>query len=60
MIAKSGTVEFGGKIDERDLYLSPTIMTNVPLDSPLMSEEIFGPVLPIIPVESIQEAIDFW
>lgn len=60
MISKSGTVAFGGKVDEVDLYLSPTLMTDVPLDSPLMNEEIFGPVLPIIPVDSIQHAVDFW
>lgn len=60
MIERSGTVLAGGKVDERDLYISPTLMGDVPLDSPLMSEEIFGPVLPIIPVDSIQAAIDFW
>eukprot|EP01126_Amoeba_proteus_P059702 TRINITY_DN7823_c0_g1_i4.p1 TRINITY_DN7823_c0_g1~~TRINITY_DN7823_c0_g1_i4.p1 ORF type:complete len:194 (-),score=36.45 TRINITY_DN7823_c0_g1_i4:69-650(-) len=59
MITKSGDIIVGGKIDESDLYLSPTLMTNVPLDSPLLTDEIFGPVLPIIPVSSIQDAIQF-
>lgn len=35
-------------------------MTNVKVDAPLMTEEIFGPVLPIIPVSNIDAAIAFW
>jgi len=43
----------------KDKYLSPTIVRNVDLRSPLMSEEIFGPILPIITYRTTQEAIDF-
>ncbi|PIL27803.1 hypothetical protein GSI_10957 [Ganoderma sinense ZZ0214-1] len=51
-----GRVVFGGEIRE-DKSIGPTILTDVPVDDVLMEEEIFGPFLPIIPVDSIDEAI---
>ena len=54
-----GTVIHGGATDEADLYMAPTLIENVPLDSPLMNEEIFGPLLPIIGYRSLREAIGF-
>jgi acyl-CoA reductase-like NAD-dependent aldehyde dehydrogenase len=39
--------------------LPPTLVTNVPSDSPLMQEEIFGPILPLVPYRSMSEALDF-
>ena len=47
----------GAKLDEQENYLSPTLVTNVPKDSQLMKEEIFGPILPLIPFENLDEAI---
>jgi len=38
-------------------YISPTIVYNPPLDSKLMSDEIFGPIIPIIPIENVDQAI---
>jgi len=52
-------VVFGNVTDEEDLYISPTIMTNVTADDAVMQEEIFGPVLPIIQMQSAEEAIKF-
>ncbi|WP_099333193.1 aldehyde dehydrogenase family protein [Actinomyces minihominis] len=52
-----GTVVHGGYTDEDDLYIAPTIITEPDLDSALMNEEIFGPILPIIEIGSIEEAI---
>lgn len=46
----SSKVIHGGERDETQLYIAPTLVCDVPLDAPLMSEEIFGPVLPIIKV----------
>ncbi|HEX6429029.1 MAG TPA: aldehyde dehydrogenase family protein, partial [Niastella sp.] len=43
-----GTIVHGGGHNISQLYLEPTILENVPLDSPLMREEIFGPVLPVL------------
>jgi aldehyde dehydrogenase (NAD+) len=54
-----GDVVCGGYGDEKELFLAPTILSNVPLDSDVMNEEVFGPILPVLPVASVQEAIDF-
>ncbi|KAG0558470.1 hypothetical protein KC19_10G030700 [Ceratodon purpureus] len=48
----------GGERDEKTLYIAPTLVENPPLDSPIMSEEIFGPLLPIITVKDFDAAID--
>jgi aldehyde dehydrogenase (NAD+) len=54
-----GTPVFGGQSDTSSCYVAPTVLRNVATDSEAMRTEIFGPVLPVIPVESIDEAIDF-
>eukprot|EP00271_Cylindrocystis_brebissonii_P011859 TRINITY_DN29840_c0_g1_i1.p1 TRINITY_DN29840_c0_g1~~TRINITY_DN29840_c0_g1_i1.p1 ORF type:complete len:488 (-),score=104.28 TRINITY_DN29840_c0_g1_i1:434-1897(-) len=51
------SIVFGGQSNEKELYMAPTLVRDVPWDSPLLSEEIFGPVLPIQSVSSISEAI---
>lgn len=43
-----GHIVCGGECDPADLYLAPTILTNAPWTSPVMTEEIFGPVLPVM------------
>jgi len=52
-------VFYGNKCDEDDLYISPTIMTEVAPDDAVMQEEIFGPILPILTVDTLEEAITF-
>ncbi|KAI0659649.1 NAD-dependent aldehyde dehydrogenase [Cubamyces menziesii] len=52
-----GTVVFGGDADISERYVAPTVVRDVPLDDPLMRDEVFGPVLSIIPVKDIDEAI---
>ncbi len=54
-----GKVAFGGEVDAAARYVAPTVLTEVDLRSPLMEEEIFGPLLPIIEVSSTDEAIAF-
>ena len=54
-----GRVIVGGDTDRSERFISPTIVADVDLDSPLMNEEIFGPVLPVVPVDSMKEAIAF-
>lgn len=50
---------FGGNTDRNDLYVAPTLIGPVePAGHPLMDEEIFGPILPIVPIETIDDAID--
>ncbi|MSO59948.1 MAG: aldehyde dehydrogenase family protein [Ilumatobacteraceae bacterium] len=53
------TAAVGGDSIEEDRYISPTVLINVDPASQVMHEEIFGPILPIIPITSINEAIDF-
>ena len=55
----SGQIVYGGSIDPAALRIAPTILRNVSPDSPVMQEEIFGPILPILPVSSIDEAVAF-
>ncbi len=57
--ADTGTLVVGGKTDERDWYFAPTVLRDVAPDAPAMREEIFGPILPVIPVPDLQHAIDF-
>lgn len=55
----SGTVAAGGRSDRSARYIEPTVLTGVSPDSPVMCEEIFGPILPVVEVEDLDEAIDF-
>ena len=57
--SSKGKVEIGGEADSDDLYIAPTILTEVAEEEPVMQEEIFGPVLPILNVNSVGEAIEF-
>jgi aldehyde dehydrogenase (NAD+) len=58
-LMKGGTVVVGGESAAQDRYIAPTVLGDVKLDSALMQEEIFGPLLPIISVASTDEAIAF-
>ncbi|XP_039979362.1 aldehyde dehydrogenase family 3 member B1 isoform X3 [Xiphias gladius] len=55
----SGKVVLGGESDQEDKYIAPTVMVDVAEDDALMKEEIFGPILPILTVESLEKGIDF-
>jgi aldehyde dehydrogenase (NAD+) len=55
----SGRVVVGGETDREDLYIAPTVLADVKADEPVMAEEIFGPVLPIVTVDGLDEAIGF-
>ncbi|XP_053563337.1 aldehyde dehydrogenase family 3 member A2 isoform X2 [Bombina bombina] len=52
-------VAHGGDHDEETCYIAPTILTDVKPESKIMQEEIFGPLLPILSVQSVEEAIQF-
>lgn len=53
----AGRVAVGGQVDRDERYVAPTVLTGVRLDDPVMQEEIFGPVLPIVEVRDADEAI---
>lgn len=55
----TGAVAVGGITDADTRYIAPTVLTGVTRDDPAMGEEIFGPVLPVIAVDSLDEAIEF-
>ncbi|NXN52426.1 AL3B1 dehydrogenase, partial [Rynchops niger] len=55
----SGQVVIGGETDEAERYIAPTVLADVHPSDPIMQEEIFGPILPIVPVANMDEAIDF-
>jgi aldehyde dehydrogenase (NAD+) len=56
-IEKGAKPAVGGAVDEKSLFIQPTLLTDVSEDSLIMEEEIFGPVLPIIDMESVESAI---
>ncbi|HCG2901146.1 TPA: aldehyde dehydrogenase [Staphylococcus aureus] len=52
-------IVFGGHSDEDERYIEPTLLDHVTSDSAIMQEEIFGPILPILTYQSLDEAIAF-
>ncbi|XP_007019116.2 PREDICTED: aldehyde dehydrogenase family 3 member H1 isoform X2 [Theobroma cacao] len=54
----SGKIVHGGERDKNNLKIAPTILLDVPLDSLIMNEEIFGPLLPIIMVDKVEDSFD--
>ena len=56
-LAAGARLAFGGAMDAARHRLAPTVLTDVPLDHPLMREEIFGPLLPVVTYGSDEEAL---
>jgi aldehyde dehydrogenase (NAD+) len=56
---RNGSVVVGGETDAAQRYIAPTVLTDVAMDSALMSEEIFGPLLPIIETDNVDDAVRF-
>lgn len=54
---KHGQIAFGGQTNEKEKFIGLTILTNVKATDPVMQEEIFGPILPIISVTNVYEAV---
>ena len=59
LAATQGKVAVGGGSDASKIEIEPTIVVDPALDEPLMTDEIFGPILPVVTVQSLDEAIDF-
>ncbi|XP_024978611.1 aldehyde dehydrogenase family 3 member F1 [Cynara cardunculus var. scolymus] len=57
--AVANCIVYGGSFDDTNLIIEPTILLDPPLDAEIMNEEIFGPLLPIITLENIEESIEF-
>lgn len=54
----NGTIITGGQTKEEEKYIAPTIIDNITWDDPLMQEEIFGPLLPVVEFENLDEVIE--
>jgi aldehyde dehydrogenase (NAD+) len=59
LAATKGAVAVGGGTDAGQLRIQPTVVVDPDLDEPLMRDEIFGPILPVVTVQSLDEAITF-
>ena len=57
-LMEASKIILGGQISKDTLQIAPTIMTNVTWQDNIMQEEIFGPILPILTFENIEEVID--
>ena len=57
-LMKTGKIVTGGKTNAESCYVSPTVITDIKLSDPIMQEEIFGPVLPVIEYENIEEVYE--
>jgi aldehyde dehydrogenase (NAD+) len=55
----AGSTVTGGTHDAASRYFAPTVLSGVPRDAPVMREEIFGPILPIVTVDGLDDAIRF-
>ncbi|KAH9789783.1 Aldehyde dehydrogenase family 3 member F1 [Citrus sinensis] len=53
------SIVYGGSVDEANLFIEPTVLVDPPLQAAIMTEEIFGPLLPIITLKRIEDSIDF-
>lgn len=55
--AKGAKVLTGDTVDVKDCFVAPTLLTDIPRDAKIMDEEIFGPLLPIIPFTNLDQVI---
>ncbi|TGM31863.1 aldehyde dehydrogenase family protein [Leptospira biflexa] len=56
-VKKGAKIAYGGEVRSSDNFIAPTILNNVSLDSKIMEDEIFGPLLPIVTYKSLDDAI---
>jgi aldehyde dehydrogenase (NAD+) len=57
-VAAGARVEVGGETDAGDRYVAPTVLSGVTWEMPVMEEEIFGPVLPVLVFRSLDDALE--
>ena len=56
---KDGRIAYGGTTNAAERYIEPTLLADVKSTAPVMQEEIFGPILPMMPFDNLDEAIKF-
>ncbi len=57
-VAAGAKLAQGGSVDEKERYIAPTLLTEVPEQAPVLQQEIFGPILPVLRFSAIDEVID--
>ena len=55
----SGKVAVGGQTDPAERYIAPTVLVDVSPDSPIMQDEVFGPILPVLEIESVEAVVEW-
>jgi aldehyde dehydrogenase (NAD+) len=58
-LLKEGRIAIGGQSDAQDRYIAPTVLTDLPADSAALKDEIFGPILPVVGYEHLDQALAF-
>ena len=58
-LLRDGEVVCGGKAEAKERFIAPTILRSVSPDAPVMRDEIFGPILPVLTVPNMDAAIEF-
>jgi len=58
-LMQSGTMALGGQSNREARFIAPTVLTGVSRESAVMQEEIFGPILPIVRINNLDEAIEY-
>ncbi len=56
-LMKDGKIKYGGQVDATERYIAPTLIDEIEPDFPIMQEEIFGPILPVITFGHVDQAI---
>lgn len=56
---ESGSAVIGGETDANTKYIAPTVLADVNISAPVMQDEIFGPILPMVEIDNVAEAIAF-
>ena len=56
---QAGTVVIGGEVDDGERYIAPTVIDGVTPDDPIMQEEIFGPLLPVMTFRKMDEVLAY-
>jgi acyl-CoA reductase-like NAD-dependent aldehyde dehydrogenase len=55
----SGKIAVGGQTDPAERYIAPTVLVDVSPDSPIMQDEVFGPILPVLEIDSVEAVIEW-
>lgn len=58
-LLKKGTIKYGGIVNREEKYISPTIIENISFEDEIMKQEIFGPILPVISFNKLNQALEY-